>query len=276
MTGLPARPAHRPLVMGVLNVTPDSFSDGGHYLSADAAVAHGETLLAGGADIVDVGGESTRPGAGRPDEAEELRRVLPVVRRLARSGACVSIDTMRSAVAREAVGAGARIVNDVSGGVADPAMAATVAELGVGMVAMHWRGHSHDMQDRAVYDEVVTDVCKELRDRVRALTDAGVAGDRLVVDPGLGFAKTGPQNWRLLRSLDAFAALDRPLLVGASRKGFLALMGSDEPLPPHQREAATTALTVLLAQAGVWGVRVHDVAAARAALAVAETMGASR
>ncbi|NYJ73466.1 dihydropteroate synthase [Allobranchiibius huperziae] len=275
MTALPARPATRPLVMGVVNVTPDSFSDGGRWFAADAAVRHGRELHEQGADLVDVGGESTRPGARRPDEREELRRVVPVVRQLTADGVRVSIDTMRARVAARAVEAGASIVNDVSGGLADPEMAATVASLGVGMVAMHWRGHSHQMADRAVYDDVVADVRRELGARVEALLSAGIARDALVIDPGLGFAKTAEQNWTILRDIAAFEKLGLPVLVGASRKGFLARVGSDAPLPPDRREGATTALTVLLAQAGVWGVRVHDVAAARAALAVLETMGAT-
>ncbi|MBO1753701.1 dihydropteroate synthase [Allobranchiibius sp. CTAmp26] len=260
--------------MGVVNVTPDSFSDGGRWFAADEAVRHGRELHEQGADLVDVGGESTRPGARRPDEREELRRVVPVVRQLTADGVRVSIDTMRARVAARAVEAGAVIVNDVSGGLADPEMAATVAALRVGMVAMHWRGHSHQMADRAVYDDVVADVRRELGDRVDALLSAGIARDALVIDPGLGFAKTAEQNWTVLRDIAAFEQLGLPVLVGASRKGFLARVGSDAPLPPDRREGATTALTVLLAQAGVWGVRVHDVAAARAALAVVETMGA--
>lgn len=260
--------------MGVVNVTPDSFSDGGRWFDADAAVDHGRALLEQGADIVDVGGESTRPGAQRPDEHEELRRVVPVVRELAAAGACVSIDTMRSQVAAEAVEAGAQIVNDASGGLADPRMAQTVADCGAAMVAMHWRGHSHDMADRAFYDDVVADVRRELRQRIDALVATGVRREALVIDPGLGFAKTAAQNWTLLRHLAALQELGLPVLVGASRKGFLARVGSAQPLPPERREGATTALTVLLGQAGIWGVRVHDVVMARAALAVLETMEA--
>lgn len=258
--------------MGVLNVTPDSFSDGGRFVALEAAVQHGMLLREHGADIVDVGGESTRPGADRTASSDELRRVVPVVEQLARHGVVVSIDTMRSHVAAEAVAAGARIVNDVSGGLADPEMASVVAALGVGMVAMHWRGHSHEMADRAVYDDVVAEVHRELAIRVEELLAAGIAPDSLVVDPGLGFAKTAEQNWTMLGGLSALNTLGCPILVGASRKGFLAQVGTGRPLPPDQREGATTALTVLLAQAAVWGVRVHDVAAARAALGVVETM----
>lgn len=275
MTFLPARPGTRPLVMGVLNVTPDSFSDGGRFVAVEAAVEHGLLLHEHGADIVDVGGESTRPGADRTARNDELLRVLPVVAELSRNGVVVSIDTMRARVAAEAVAAGARIVNDVSGGLADPEMAAVVADLGAGMVAMHWRGHSHQMVDRAVYDNVVADVGRELAIRVEELLAAGIAADSLVVDPGLGFAKTAEQNWTMLGGLSALKALGFPILVGASRKGFLAQVGTGRRLPPDQREGATTALTVLLAQAGVWGIRVHDVAAARAALGVVETLAAS-
>lgn len=261
------------MVMGVLNVTPDSFSDGGRFVALEAAVHHGMLLHEQGADIVDVGGESTRPGADRTASTDELRRVVPVVAQLARNGVVVSIDTMRSQVAAEAVAAGARIVNDVSGGLADPEMAAVVADVGVGMVAMHWRAHSHQMADRAVYDDVVAQVRSELAGRVEQLLAAGIAPDSLVVDPGLGFAKTAEQNWTMLRGLSALQTLGCPILVGASRKGFLARVGTGQLVPPDQREGATTALTVLLAQVGVWGVRVHDVAAARAALAVTEKMG---
>ncbi|TWE09950.1 dihydropteroate synthase [Rudaeicoccus suwonensis] len=259
---LPPRPAHRPLVMGVVNVTPDSFSDGGRFFDANAAISHGRELLDHGADIVDVGGESTRPGAARPSVDEELRRVIPVVHGLAAAGAWVSIDTMRAPVARAAVEAGARIVNDVSGGLADPQMADVVARTGVGFVAMHWRGHSHDMQTRAVYDDVVADVCRELSARVDALLAAGVPREAIAVDPGLGFAKTAEQNWALLQHLEDVKALGLPVLVGASRKSFLARVGRADDatvVPADQRDSATAAISVVLAQAGVWAVRVHDV-----------------
>lgn len=259
---LPPRPAHRPLVMGVVNVTPDSFSDGGRFFDVDAAIAHGRELLDHGADIVDVGGESTRPGAARPTVDEELRRVIPVVQGLAAAGAWVSIDTMRASVARAAVEAGARIVNDVSGGLADPRMADVVAKTGAGFVAMHWRGHSHDMQTRAVYDDVVADVCRELTARVDALLAAGVQRSAIAVDPGLGFAKTAEQNWALLQHLADLKALGFPVLVGASRKSFLARVGRADDatvVPADQRDSATAAISVVLAQADVWAVRVHDV-----------------
>lgn len=269
---LPQRPEGRPLVMGVVNVTPDSFSDGGRFFDSDAAVRHGLRLMEQGADLLDVGGESTRPGAGRPDEDEELRRILPVVRALAAEGARVSVDTMRSDVAAKAVEAGAQLVNDVSGGLADEEMATVVASLGTPYVAMHWRGHSKDMQSRAVYDDVVADVCDELRQRLDVLLSAGIRADRLVVDPGFGFAKTAEQNWTLLAHLDALSSLGHPVLVGTSRKSFLSRVGSPdgEPLPPDRRDAATAATSVLIAQTDVWGVRVHDVPSTMVALEVAQ------
>ncbi|RNI21696.1 dihydropteroate synthase [Flexivirga caeni] len=260
-TVLPHRPADRPLVMGVVNVTPDSFSDGGLFFDASAAVAHGHELLAQGADIIDIGGESTRPGAQRPSVEEELRRVIPVVEGLAGTGAWISIDTMRSEVAREAVAAGARIINDVSGGLADPRMADTAAQTGAGFVVMHWRGHSHDMQTRAVYDDVTAEVCRELADQVGAAMDAGVLREQIVIDPGLGFAKTAEQNWVLLRHLSALQDMQLPVLVGASRKSFLSRVGSREgqAVAAEQRDFATAAVSVVLAQAQVWAIRVHEV-----------------
>jgi dihydropteroate synthase len=254
----------RCLVMGVVNVTPDSFSDGGAFLDPGAAISHGMALVGDGADIVDVGGESTRPGAHRVSAAEESRRVLPVVRDLAAAGAVVSIDTMRAEVASAALAAGAAMVNDVSGGRADPAMAAVVRDAGIPFVAMHWRGHSDHMQDLAVYGDVVADVVAELRDGLGRLVDAGVDVEQVVLDPGLGFAKTGAHNWVLLAHLDALRSLGRPLLVGASRKGFLGtlLAGADgEPRPMAERDAATAAVSALAAWSGAWGVRVHEVRA---------------
>lgn len=265
----------RTLVMGVLNVTPDSFSDGGRWYDRDAAVAHGLALVADGADVVDVGGESTRPGAARPGVAEELRRVLPVVQALVAADVVVSIDTMQAEVAAAAVQAGARLVNDVSGGLADPAMLGTVAGLEVPYVAMHWRGHSTVMQDRTRYDDVVTDVRRELADRLERAQAAGIATDRLVLDAGFGFAKTGEHNWELLRRLGELDALGVPQLVGVSRKAFLgALLADDDgtPRPAPERDEATTALTALLALQGVWGVRVHAVRASRDAIAVAQRL----
>ena len=273
MTGTPpaiSRPG-RCVVMGILNVTPDSFSDGGRHDTVAAAVAHGLGMAAAGADYVDVGGESTRPGAGRVEVEEELRRVLPVVAELARSGVPVSIDTTRSRVAAAAVAAGAGMVNDVSGGLADPAMARTVAEAGVPWVLMHRRGTSRDMYAEASYNDVVTDVRRELCRRVDAALAAGAAAERLVVDPGLGFAKQPEHDLALLAGLDRITELGFPVLVGASRKRFLgALLATADgrPRPPDQRDSATVATTVLAARAGAWGVRVHDVAGSADALRV--------
>ncbi|MEO9324310.1 dihydropteroate synthase [Nocardioides sp. C4-1] len=269
------------IVMGVVNVTPDSFSDGGRYADTAAAVAHGRRLLADGADVLDIGGESTRPGATRPLVSEELDRVVPVIEALAAEGAIVSVDTMRAEVAAAAVAAGATIVNDVSGGLADPAMLTTVAATEATYVAMHWRAHSDRMTDLATYDEpggpddVVHAVVRELGDRVAATRAAGLPDHRVVLDPGLGFAKRGDHNWQLLAGLDAVAGLGFPLLVGASRKSFLGalLAGPDGvPRPVAERETAGHAITLVLAQRGVWGVRVHDVRGTRDVLTVWEQL----
>ncbi len=256
----------RTRVMGIVNATPDSFSDA-HL--ADA-VAHGLRLMTEGADLVDVGGESTRPGAERVSAEEELSRVLPVIRALADSGCPVSIDTTRAAVALAAVEAGAVMVNDVSGGLADPQMLATVATLGVPYVAMHWRGHSADMQSRAVYGDIVVEVCAELTSRREVAAGAGIR--EVVLDPGLGFAKTAEHNWTLLQHLAALTALGRPLLVGASRKAFLGALLDDRP--PLGRDAASAAVTVVAAQAGAWAVRVHDVPPSADAVRVVARMSA--
>ncbi|MFF3008625.1 dihydropteroate synthase [Kitasatospora sp. NPDC057940] len=250
-------------VMGVVNVTPDSFSDGGLWHDPAKAIAHGLALRARGADLVDVGGESTRPGSQRVPEEEELRRVLPVVRELVAAGVVVSVDTMRASVAEQAVAAGAALVNDVSGGLADPEMARVVADTGAPFVVMHWRGQSADMERLAVYRDVVTDVVAELAVRVDALLAAGVKEDQLILDPGLGFAKTPEHNWALLGRLDALTALGRPVLVAASRKRFLGTLLADPQTgalrPARERDDATAAVSVLSAQAGAWAVRVHDV-----------------
>jgi dihydropteroate synthase len=262
----------RTLVMGIINVTPDSFSDGGRWPDTDSAVLHGLALLDQGADILDVGGESTRPGAHRPHLDEELGRVLPVISALSRAGAAVTVDTMRSQVARAAVEAGAAGVNDVSGGQADDEMVTTVAGLGVPYICMHWRGHSTTMQDLAVYDDVVVDVCRELQARISAALSAGIAPEHLAVDPGLGFAKTADHNWALLASLDEVAALGFPLVLGASRKAFLGQLLADEagvPRPAAERDDATAAISTLAALREVWCLRVHDARSSRDAVAVA-------
>lgn len=268
-TSLPRR--DRCLVMGVLNVTPDSFSDGGRFVDVDAAVVHGRAMADDGADIVDVGGESTRPGAERTSVGQESARVLPVVQALASDGHVVSIDTMRAQVARDAVAAGARVVNDVSGGLADPAMLPTIAEVGVPVVLMHWRGPSATMQSEAAYDDVVAQVRDHLAARADAAVAAGVDEARIVLDPGLGFAKQPAHNWALLNRLDVLLDLGFPVLIGASRKSFLGALLADAhgPRDVGRREAATTAVTALAARAGAWGVRVHDVAASADAVRVA-------
>ena len=263
LPGLPS--AERCLVMGVVNVTPDSFSDGGDWYGTDVAIAHGLELLAQGADIVDVGGESTRPGAQRVSEEEELRRVGPVITELVRSGAPVSIDTMRAGVAEFALNAGVHMVNDVSGGLADPQMPRLVAAARVPYVVVHWRGHSHDMYSRAVYADVVQEVRDELSRRVDAIVSEGVDPGCIVVDPGLGFGKRPEHNWPLLAGLADIARLAGgtfPVLVGASRKRFLGrlLAGPDgTPRPFSGSDGATVATTALAAEAGAWCVRVHQV-----------------
>ena len=272
--GLPSALADldRTLVMGILNVTPDSFSDGGRWADTASAIERGRRLRSEGADLVDVGGESTRPGAARISVEEERDRVLPVVQALVSDGVLVSIDTMRAEVAAACVAAGAVVVNDVSGGRADPDMLPWLATCAVPYVAMHWRGPSNVMEDLATYDDVVAEVRGELADRLAALAEAGVDLDRVVLDPGLGFAKRSPHNWALLRDLGALESLGRPLLIGASRKRFLGdLLAADdgEPRPFDGRDAAGDAITALAAFAGVWGVRVHEVAASRDAALVA-------
>jgi dihydropteroate synthase len=270
VVGLP-RP-DRALVMGVLNVTPDSFSDGGRYLDPVRALEHGRRLVAEGADLVDVGGESTRPGAERPGVEEELRRVVPVVTALVREGVLVSVDTMRAVVAAEAVAAGAVLVNDVSGGRADGDMLATVARLDVPYILMHWRAHSVEMQQHAEYGDVVADVVEELRLQLDAAVAAGVRADRIAVDPGIGFSKTADQNWDVLAGLARLHELDRPVLVATSRKRFLGTLLSDAPgelRPPDLRDDATTATSALAAAAGAWCIRTHTVRATLDAVRVA-------
>jgi dihydropteroate synthase len=265
--------------MGVVNVTPDSFSDGGRYLDAERAIAHGRQLLEDGADILDVGGESTRPGATRPLVEEELDRVVPVIEALASDGGIVSVDTMRAEVAAAALAAGARIVNDVSGGLADPAILGVVAAAApeVRYVAMHWRAHSDRMQQFTSYDgPVAAVVADELGGRVAALRAAGVDDGRIVLDPGLGFAKTADQNWELLGRIGLVQELGFPVLVGASRKRFLGQLLADPAgtlRPVGEREHAHSAILATLVLHGVWGVRVHDVRAARDVLTAMERLG---
>jgi dihydropteroate synthase len=271
VAGLPA--LDRCQVMGVLNVTPDSFSDGGRWLDHEAAVRHGLQLHSDGADLIDVGGESTRPGAQRVPVEEELRRIRPVIRDLAAAGVTVSVDTMRAAVAEQALVAGARVVNDVSGGLADPAMLPLVAAARVPYVVMHWRGHSTRMDELATYADVVVDVTAELTARLDAAVAAGIDRSQVIVDPGLGFAKTAEHNWALLRCLDALFGLGRPVLIGASRKRFLGALLADPatgaPRPMDRRDDASAAVSALAAFAGVWGVRVHDVRGSLDAVRVA-------
>ncbi|MFI0937710.1 dihydropteroate synthase [Streptomyces sp. NPDC021020] len=266
-------------VMGVVNVTPDSFSDGGRWFDAELAVKHGLDLVAQGADLVDVGGESTRPGAARVDEAEELRRVLPVVRELAAAGVLVSVDTMRATVAEQALAAGACLVNDVSGGQADPAMIPVVAASGAPFVVMHWRGQSIDMNNRAVYADVLREVLDELRAALDRAVAGGIDPERVVLDPGLGFAKETPHDLALLAHLGELRRLGRPLLVAASRKRFLGrvLAGDTAAAPPpaRERDAATAAVTAIAAREGAWAVRVHEVHASADAVRVARAISAA-
>ncbi len=274
---LPRR-SDRIVVVGVLNVTPDSFSDGGRYETVDDALAHALQMRSAGADLIDVGGESTRPGALRVAAEEETRRVIPVVEALTGLGIAVSVDTYRASVAEAALMAGASVVNDVSGGLGDPDMARVVRDAGCPWILMHWRGHSAHMQDLAHYDDVVAEVRSELLQRVDAALAAGVDASRLVLDPGLGFAKTARHNWALLAALPSLAELGFPVLVGASRKAFLgSLLAAPNatPRPVGEREDATTALTAYAALHGAWGVRVHEVRpSVDAALAVAAVQGA--
>jgi dihydropteroate synthase len=241
------------LVMGILNLTPDSFADGGRHNSFDAGVARGLEMIAEGVDIIDIGGESTRPGADRVSAEEEQARVLPVIAKLSKHGVKISIDTMRADTAEKAVQAGAAIINDVSGGLSDPAMFATVKKLGVPYILMHWRGQSKEMNSRAIYKDVVNDVISEINAQIDAALDAGINKSQIIIDPGLGFAKDAEHNWEILRNLKQFTSMGYPVLIGASRKRFL---GGDNP---DEREAATIELTKTLVPQGIWGVRVHSV-----------------
>ncbi|MBT1544518.1 dihydropteroate synthase [Curtobacterium aurantiacum] len=266
----------RTRVLGILNVTPDSFSDGGLHQAYDAAVQHARDLVAAGADVIDVGGESTRPGSERVPVPVEQERVLPVVQQLVAEGIPVSVDTMNAATAERAVDLGAAIVNDVSGGLADPDMARVVASTGVGFVVMHWRGHSDRMYRNAEYTHAVEEVRREVELRVAELIVLGVRQEQVVIDPGLGFAKRGVQNWEILAGYERFASIGLPVLVAASRKRFLDGVGSPEGAPPKERDLATAAISLLAAERGAWGVRVHDPAPTRAVLDVWDAWRAAR
>jgi dihydropteroate synthase len=263
--------SQRTLVMGILNITPDSFADGGRHFDFESAINRAKEMISEGVDIIDVGGESTRPGADRVTEEIERDRVIPVITELAELGATLSIDTTRANIAQAAIGAGATLVNDVSGGLADPKMAALIASnSNIQYVVMHWRGHSKDMQKAAEYQNVVTEVKDELDDRVIALTKAGVLPEQIILDPGIGFAKSSAHNWELLKNIDRLNLLGFPILVGASRKRFLGdLLGATVA---DDRESASISLTTHLAKAGVWGVRTHSVKPHRDAIAVVEEM----
>lgn len=261
-------------VMGILNVTPDSFSDGGLFLAAETAIAHGLSLRDAGADLVDVGGESTRPGAHRVDPEVELARVVPVIRALSDAGVRCSVDTTRAVVAEAAVAAGAVVINDVSGGLADPLMARVAADCGVPWVLMHWRAHSLTMNDHAEYTDIVADVCRELGRQVDAAVAAGVSPDALILDPGLGFAKRSEHNWALLQGLPELLSLGLPVLIGASRKRFLPSTGHSAGSAADilARDVATAAITAVVAGHRIWGVRVHDVAASIGAAEVVHSI----
>ena len=276
MTGLPLpeqvlqQAAERTLVMGILNITENSFSDGGKYISPAAALAQGRALLAEGADIIDIGGEATGPGTGRTSEAVELDRVVPAVETLVGEGACVSVDTMRASVARAAIAAGAHIINDVSGGLADPEMANVIAETGAAYVLMQWRGLAVDFDRGAEYDDVVVDVRNELAEQVAVFLAVGVRPAQIILDPGLGFSKNAEDNWPLLARMDEVAD-GFPILIGASRKRFVGALLADPvtgPPAPLLRDGATAAVSALSARAGAWAVRVHDVASSLTAVQV--------
>lgn len=261
-------------VMGIVNVTPDSFSDGGEWFEHQRAIERGLELAHQGAHVVDVGGESTRPGIQRTSQEEELRRVLPVVTALVNAGVLVSVDTMRAEVADACLQRGAHIINDVSGGMADADMLSVVADAGAAFIAQHWRAHSTVMDNQAIYQDVVADVAAELAGRRDAAFDAGITADRLILDPGFGFAKTAEHNWEILRHLDVLRGLGQPLLLGVSRKRFLgSLLATEQgPRPVKERDAATAAITALVAGPGVWAVRTHEIVANVDAVAVASQM----
>jgi dihydropteroate synthase len=260
------------LVMGILNVTPNSFSDGGRYLDHAAAIAHGRQLASDGADLIDVGGESTRPGAERIGSVEEQRRILPVIQALSADGIRISVDTMNADTARASFEAGAEILNDVSGGLADPLMASVAAETGATFLLSHWRGHSTEMDSRSQYDDVVSDVRAELVAQLAAVEAAGVSRERIILDPGLGFAKTSEHNWQILSRLDELQSIGLPVLIGASRKRFVGTLLADDATMAD-RDLPTAVISALLADAGIWGVRVHNVRATAVALDVHRRLG---
>ena len=273
-SGLPEnlRKLDRTLVMGVLNVTPDSFSDGGRFYDDTIATNHALQMIQDGADIIDIGGESTRPGSDRISVQEELDRVIPVISALAHSGAAISIDTMRAEVARAAITAGACMINDVSGGKSDPEMLGYVAVLKVPYILMHWRGPSNIMNTLTDYNDVVADVTSEISKQVDAAISAGISRERIAIDPGIGFAKTVDQNWPILKHLDVLEELGLPILMGASRKKFLGELLAKDGVPrdSDERESATTAISTLMAARGIWAVRVHDVKSTSDAVAVVD------
>ena len=261
--------------MGILNVTPDSFADGGRHFTIADALERAEEMIAEAVDIIDVGGESTKPGAERVTEAEELERVIPVITELAKKDVAISIDTTRANVAKEAIKLGAHYVNDVSGGLADPKMYSVIAEHPqVQYIIMHWRAHSKNMQELAQYKDVVKEVKEELEARIDSAIEAGVNPEQIIIDPGLGFSKMPDHNWELLKNLDRIALLGYPILVGASRKRFLGeLTGATNP---DDREAASIAVTAMVAKLNVWGVRTHSVKPHRDAIATVERFSKSR
>jgi dihydropteroate synthase len=272
--GLPEnlRKLDRTLVMGVLNVTPDSFSDGGRFSNTQIAINHALQMIEDGADIIDIGGESTRPGSDRISVQEELDRVLPVISALASSGVAISIDTMRAEVARASIDAGACMVNDVSGGKADPEMLGYVSTLNTPYILMHWRGPSNIMNTLTDYNDVVADVTAEITQQVEVAIAAGIARERIAIDPGIGFAKTVDQNWPILKHLNVLEELGLPILMGASRKKFLGELLAKDGIArdSDERESATTAISTLMAARGLWAVRVHDVKPSSDAIAVVD------
>ena len=263
------------LVMGILNVTPDSFADGGRYSTTELALKRADEMISEGVEIIDVGGESTKPGADRITQAEEVARVIPVIKELAKKDTPISIDTTRASVAEQAIKLGISYVNDVSGGLADPEMYKLIAKHPkVQYIIMHWRAHSKTMQDYAIYKDVVKEVKEELEERIEDAIKAGVNPDQIIIDPGLGFAKLHEHNWELLRNIDRIALLGYPILIGASRKRFLGeLTGSSNP---DDREAASIAVTAMVAKQGVWGVRTHSVKPHRDAIATVNSFAKSK